>query len=167
MTQEDLVHQLHEEGMSAIAIHMRFVEIFSLLAIAYSTVIKIARRTSWIDNSPTTPGMTCNDQSDELILDTLENEPNDSVHQISDMTRIPATIVFNILSKRLEFISRKCKFMRHILIEKLRADRLMKGIELLPVLIQAEQTNWRFILTGDDFWFLLSREFKNLAAVRC
>jgi hypothetical protein len=33
MTQEDLVCQLHEEGMSAVAIHMRLVGVFGSLAI--------------------------------------------------------------------------------------------------------------------------------------
>jgi hypothetical protein len=55
MAQEDLVHQLDEKRMSAVAIHMRLVDIFGPLAIGYSTVTKIARRTSWTDNSPVGP----------------------------------------------------------------------------------------------------------------
>jgi hypothetical protein len=69
------------------------------------------------------------------------------------MTRIPSTTVYNILSKRLRFISRKCRFIPHALTDTLRADRLAKSIELLQILTRAEQTNWRFILTGDESWF--------------
>jgi hypothetical protein len=46
MTQEDLVVQLHEEGISAAAIHTRLVEILGSLALAYSSVTRIARSAS-------------------------------------------------------------------------------------------------------------------------
>jgi hypothetical protein len=55
LTQEDLVHQLHEKGMSAVAIHIKLVQDFGPLAIGYSRITKIARRTSWTDNSPAGP----------------------------------------------------------------------------------------------------------------
>jgi hypothetical protein len=153
MTQEDLVLQLHEEGISAVAIHMRLFDVFGPLAIGYSSVTKITKRTSWMANSPARPGRSHNEQFDELVLDALENEPNVSIRQISNMTRIPSTKMHNILSKLLGFISRKCRFVPHALTDTLRAHRLAKSIELLQVLTQTEQTNWRFILTGDESLF--------------
>jgi hypothetical protein len=153
MTQEDLVLQLHEEGTSAVAIYERLVEVFGPLAMAYSSVTRITRKASWTDNFPARLGRPRNEEFDQLVLDALEEEPNLSVRQISDRTRIPPTTVFNILSKRLGFISRKCRFVPHALTEKLRADRLMKATELLPVLVRAKKTNWQFILTGDESWF--------------
>jgi hypothetical protein len=56
MTQEDLVLQLHEERMSAVVIHTRLVEIFGPLALAYSSVTRIARSARWTDNSLVRPG---------------------------------------------------------------------------------------------------------------
>jgi hypothetical protein len=41
----------------------------------------------------------------------------------------------------------------HVLTETLREDRLVRSIELLPILVQAKQTNWHFILTNDESWF--------------
>jgi hypothetical protein len=55
MTQEDLVLQLDEEGMSAIAIHTRLVDVFVSLALTYLWVMRIARTASWSDNSPASP----------------------------------------------------------------------------------------------------------------
>jgi hypothetical protein len=57
MTQEDLVLQLHEEGMSAIAIHTRLVEIFDPAAFAYSSVKRITRSASWTSNPSARSGM--------------------------------------------------------------------------------------------------------------
>jgi hypothetical protein len=108
MMQEDLLLQLNEEGISAVAIHMRLVDVFGLLAIGYFSVTKITRRTSWTANSPANPGRSRTEQFNELILDALENELTVSVRQINDIINIPLTTVYNILSKRLGFISRKC-----------------------------------------------------------
>jgi hypothetical protein len=63
------------------------------------------------------------------------------VRQISEMTRIPSTTVYNFLSRRLGFISRKCRFAQHSLTETRRANRLAKSIEVLQILTRAEQTN--------------------------
>jgi hypothetical protein len=38
MTQEDLILQLHEEEMSAVAIHTRLVEVFGPFALTYPSV---------------------------------------------------------------------------------------------------------------------------------
>jgi hypothetical protein len=46
MMQEDLVLQLHEQGMSAVTIHTRLVEIFDPLAMVYLSVTRIAMSVS-------------------------------------------------------------------------------------------------------------------------
>jgi hypothetical protein len=56
MTLEDLVAQLHEQGISAVTIHTRLVEIFGPLAIAYWSVTWIARSASWTGNSSARSG---------------------------------------------------------------------------------------------------------------
>jgi hypothetical protein len=43
MRQEDLVFQLHEEGILSVEIHTKLVDIFGPLALAYSLVTRIAR----------------------------------------------------------------------------------------------------------------------------
>jgi hypothetical protein len=101
-------------------------------------------------NSPARQGRPRNEQFDELVIDALENESNASIRQINDMAMIPSTMVYNILSKRLGFISRKCRFVRLAVTDTLRADRLAKSIESLQVLTCAEQTNWQFFLTVDE-----------------
>jgi hypothetical protein len=137
MMQEDLVLQLHEQEISAVVIHTRLVEVFYFLAMAYSFVTQIMRSASWTGNSSARPGRPLNEQFVELILDAFEKDSNVSVRQIADITRIPPTKVFNILTNRLGFVSRKCRFVPHVLTEMLQADRLAKSIELLQVLMQA------------------------------
>jgi hypothetical protein len=56
MMQEDLVLQLCEKRMLAIAMHTRLVEVFGLLAMVYSSVTRIARSASWTGNSSARPG---------------------------------------------------------------------------------------------------------------
>jgi hypothetical protein len=51
MMQEDLVLQLHKQGMSAVAIHTRLVDVFGHLAMAYSSATRIAGSESWTGNS--------------------------------------------------------------------------------------------------------------------
>jgi histone-lysine N-methyltransferase SETMAR len=41
----------------------------------------------------------------------------------------------------------------HVLPGTLPEDRLARPIELLPILLRAEQTNWHLFLTDDEFWF--------------
>jgi hypothetical protein len=47
MSQKDLILSLREKGLTAKQIYERLVEIFGLLAIVYSTVTKIIRKTCW------------------------------------------------------------------------------------------------------------------------
>jgi hypothetical protein len=74
------------------------------------------------------------------------------------MTKIVPAPVFYILTNRLGFVSRKCRFVPHVLTETLREDRLVRSIELLPILVRAEQISWHFILTGDESWFFCDTE---------
>jgi hypothetical protein len=104
---------------------------------AYLSVTRIARSASLTDNSSATRGRSPDEQFEELILDALEKNSNVSVRQTTDMTRIPPTTMFSILTNRLGFVSRKCRFVLHVLTETLRADHLAKSIELLQVLLQA------------------------------
>jgi hypothetical protein len=144
MAQQDLVLQLHEERISAVAIHTRLVGVFGPLGFAYSSVTSIVRSTSWTDNCPARQGTPPNEVFDELILNALEEDPAASVHQIADMTKITAATVFVILTNRLGFVLRKCRFVPHFLTETLRALRVDKSIELLPILVHATKETGNF-----------------------
>jgi hypothetical protein len=126
MTQEDLVLQLHEERMSVVEIHTGLVEIFSLLALAYSSVTRIARSASWTDNSSMRPGRPANEQFDEFILNALEKDPIAFVRRIANMTKIAPAPVFYFLTNRLRFVSRKYRFVPHVVTATLREDRLVR-----------------------------------------
>jgi hypothetical protein len=91
------------EGMSAVAIHMRLVEVFGSIAIAYSSVTQISRSASCTCNFSAGPRRPANQQFEELIFDALENDLNAFVCQIVDVTRIPRTTVFMILANLLWF----------------------------------------------------------------
>jgi hypothetical protein len=134
--------------MSAVAIHTRLVQFFGTFAMRYLTVTKIARRTSWTENSPAGPERP-NKLFDELTLDGLKKDLIACVRRIVDMTKIPPAIVVSILTNPLGFVSRKCRFVPHVLTEILLEDRLVRPIEFLPILVRAKQTNWHLILTGN------------------
>jgi hypothetical protein len=145
MTQQDLVLQLHEEGISAVAIHIRLVEVFGLLALVYLSMTRIVSGTSWTGNCPARQGRPSNEVFDELLFNALEEDPATSVCQIADRTQIAAATVFLILTNRLGFVSRKCRFVPHVLTETLQGRRLDKSIELLPILVHAKKE------TGNSF----------------
>jgi hypothetical protein len=48
--------------------------------------------------------------------------------------------------------------MPHVLTETLREYCLVRSIELLPILVRAEQTNWHFILSSDESCFFYYTE---------
>jgi hypothetical protein len=66
MKQQDLVFELYEQGMSAFAIHIKLVDIFGPLAMAYSSVTRMARSASWTGNSSAKPGRSPNEEFDKL-----------------------------------------------------------------------------------------------------
>jgi hypothetical protein len=84
--------------MSAFAIHTRLVEVFGPLAMRCSTVTKIARRTSWTENSPAGPERPTNQLFDKLTIDALEKDLIASVRRKADMKKIPSATVVSILT---------------------------------------------------------------------
>jgi hypothetical protein len=93
-----------------------------------------------------------NEQFDELILDALEKDPTSSVGRIANMTKIAPATVSYILTNRLGFVSRKCRFVPHVLTETLRG--LSGQINRVPIHSGSSRTNQlAFILTGEEFWF--------------
>jgi hypothetical protein len=102
-------------------------------------VTRIVRSTSLTDNCPAREGRPPNEVFDELILNALEEDPAASVRQIADRTKIAAATVFLMLTNRLGVVSRKCRFVPHVLTATLRAHRVDKSIELLPILVYAKR----------------------------
>jgi transposase len=129
MSQEDLVLSLHEEGLTEQQIHERLVEIFGPLAMPYSIVARIIRKTSCTPSEE--PSQNFGDRRPNLdhdarILSMLEREPNASLREIAHETRISKSTVFDILRERLNYSARNSRFVPHALTESQRRERLQK-----------------------------------------
>jgi hypothetical protein len=130
MSQEDLVLSLHEEGLTAKKIHEQLVEIFGPLAMSYSIVTRIIRKTSWTpseEESQNFGGRPPNLDHDARILSVLEREPNASLREIAHETCIPKSTVFDIVEERLNYLARNYRFVPHTLTEAQRRKRVEKS----------------------------------------
>jgi transposase len=156
MSQKDLILSLREKGLTAKQIYKRLVEIFGLLAIAYSTVTKIQRKTcsASSDEQPRNfGGRPPNLDHDARILSVLQSNLNASVREIAYETPIPKSTVFNILHLCLNYSGRNCRFVPHDLTETQRREHVGMSTALLSVLTNAKKCAWKFILTRNESWF--------------
>jgi hypothetical protein len=156
MSQKDLVLSLRKESLTAKQIYERLVEIFGPRATAYSTMMKILRKTCWAlfdERLQNLGGRPPNLDYDTRILSVLQSNLNASVREIAHETRIPKSTVFDVLCLRLSSSVRNCRFVPHGLTETQRRERVEKSKALLSVLVNAKRRAWQFILTEDESWF--------------
>jgi hypothetical protein len=116
MSQKNLVLSLHDEDLTAKAIHERLVEIFGSLAMPHSTVTRTFRETCWTpceQGSKSFGERLPNLEHDARILCVLERNPNASVREIADEARIPKSTVFDVIRGRLHYSWRNCRFVPH------------------------------------------------------
>jgi transposase len=156
MSQADAVRFLHANGLPADVIHEHLVEVFGPIAMAYSTVTRTIRQTSWTTpeaNEEISRGRPPNFVLDRLIQRMLDREPEASVREIAQELQLSASTIFYVLTTRMGYRYRKCHVVPHLLTVKQKEDRVRQSVDLLGTLQTAKRLRWRFILTGDESWF--------------
>jgi hypothetical protein len=134
MSQQDFVLTLHAEGQSTTEIHRHLVQVFGELAIAYSTVSRTIRALRWAapdEEARNLCGRPPNLTIDARIQQFLIDNPGRSIRQIATGTRIPASVVWHVLTARLEYVWRKCRPAPDTLSKAKRVERLQRSQVLL------------------------------------
>jgi hypothetical protein len=161
MSQHDAVRFLSDQGLPANVIHEHLVEVFGDKALAYSTVTRTLRETSWtISELP--KGRPPNFSIDASIVGLLDRDPTRSLREIAEELRLSVSTIFYVLTTRMGYCHRKCRLVPHALSPQQKEDRLTKSRALLAVLQTAKKLKWRFILTGDESWFFYVNDHQEL-----
>jgi hypothetical protein len=117
MDQRSIVLYLNRKGWMTQVIHYDLVATLGEEAIAYSTVAKYLHEAQTGPDEATalleeiTPHI---DDSDDLILSTLEELPFFSVRQLSRATHLPKTTVYRQFYDKLWFTPRDFRCVPHI-----------------------------------------------------
>jgi hypothetical protein len=151
------------KGLSANAIHNELFSVLGEDAVAYSTVRKYVRSSSFTtvpdeeENESKTPNSII---VDHTILQVLGDEPFSSVRQIAYRTRIPKTTVYNHLVHSLGYTVKHLRWVPHTLSLLQKQKRVEKSKALLELLFSMKHQSWKYIVTLDESWFYLSTGYE-------
>jgi hypothetical protein len=139
----------HLKGLSIPYLHTESVQEVRPHAIAYSTVTKYIRNDAILQNEPEAEDGV-EDQGfsipDNVNLETLEMMPFAPIRQIAEMTVIPVTFVFRRLTKSLDFVLKRSRWVPHILSDLQKQARIIMSKELLKLLESMRHHLWKYIV---------------------
>jgi hypothetical protein len=93
---------------------------------------------------------------DIQILSLLEKQPFPSAYSLAEILGVSHTTILNHLRNSLGMKLFRLRWIFNQLTEQLRASKIQKCQELLPLLERMEANKFRIILTGDESWFTLN-----------
>ena len=156
MTYLDVIILKHGEGWNAVQIHSYLIEVFQDKAPAYSTVTKKLRMMHFnqpIDDQKNSEDIRTYSQNINKVKCCIENHPNSSIRDITEMTEVPATSIYRYLTQYLNYINCNLRWIPHQLTTELKQIRIETSKQLLATIEKAEKNNFHFFLTGDESWF--------------
>jgi hypothetical protein len=106
-------------------------------------------------NDAPRPGRPVIDHLDTKILACLDKAPFQSARSLAQELGVSLSTV---LTRLHDVLGMKCYHLRwipHNLTDELRAIRLKKCLELLPILESMKLRDFRCFVTGDESWFYL------------
>jgi len=115
---KSIVIFLHAQGKNATKIHREILETLPNKCPCYGTVTRILRFQQFPSESQQCHFFEKNEEMEEkavLISEILKDYPFSSVRQIEEMTGIPRSTVYDILTKRLHYEVRKLRWVPHFL----------------------------------------------------
>lgn len=142
MSYIDIVIEKHYEGWTAMQIYNYLKEIFKCKAPAYPTITKKIRSLSFY------PPIEGPNKEDDIRLHFdkifivecyIKGNPNASIRNISEDTKIPPTSVYRYLTQHLHYFCLHLRWIPHDLTDELRNVRIEYSQQLLTVLQQAEK----------------------------
>ena len=157
-----IVLYLGKKGMSPSEIHRDIVETLGYDPISVSTVSKYLRleKCSQSNQPIKKKEKFQSDQKNQIIVKhALKLYPFSSVRDIARMTNIPKSTVFRILTKQLQFVSKHLRWIPHFLNSSQKLKRVSQSRELLRVLEEARETDYKLFYTGDESWFYLDTDY--------
>jgi hypothetical protein len=101
-------------------------------------------------------GRPCLDDIDGAMVQKLNKYPFHSCHSLAEDVGVAPSTIWTHLMESLGFASRCLHWLPHELTDDLREKRIAIGRQLLEVLEEAQSTDFRGLITGDESWFHLS-----------
>jgi hypothetical protein len=163
MDQKPIVLYLRMNGMVLDAIHDDLARRLGKDAVAYSTVIKYARRAQFSRRkeaaSPEAPDVE-RSPVDEAILTALVEFPFpfSSVRELSRRICLPTSTMHRHVTQSLRFTVQHLRWVRRFLTAEQRQIPVQTTIELLQVLSVKSRRHWHDIITLDESWIHLFSE---------
>jgi DNA-binding MurR/RpiR family transcriptional regulator len=131
MDQRTICLYLSRKGFSSHAIHEELVQLLGSDAIAYSTMTYHLRASRWTAQTEERDSDLPRDVIDNAILETLDQTPFASMHELAKATCIPRTTVWRRLTESLGFVVKHLHWVPHSLTSAQRQDRIDRSKELL------------------------------------
>jgi hypothetical protein len=153
MDQRTICLYFSRKRFSAHAIHKELVQILGPDAIAYSTVICHLRASRWTAQTEQRDSDLPPDVVDNAILESFDQTPFASVHELVKATCIPCTTVWRRLRECLGFIVKHLHWVPHSLTDAQRQNQIDRSKELLRLLEFAQANDWESLMTLDESWF--------------
>ena len=152
---------LNMKGKEKNQIKIEINNTFHQKIIGYSTVTKYFREDYFASHKT----IDENDQIkfehlhfQELILNALKDYPFYSSREISEITNIPKTTVYRILTNELHFVSSHLKWVSHFLNEAQKITRVKLYKSLLSTIEKVKHQSFYLFFTGDESWIYLSTD---------
>ena len=152
---------LDRKGLKPKEIQYEIDSVFGPNSYSYAAITRSIRMTSF---SPSQSPYQKNEekfvheQKMELIRKTLKDFPFSSIRKIEELTGIPKTTVYRILTQDLGYVLKHLKWIPHFLNPSQKVSRIELSKRLLQVLQEARETDYNFFITGDESWFYLSTD---------
>lgn len=165
MDQKSICVFLHKKGLSSEQVHSELVQVLGTEAVAYSTVTKYIRSSSFKAIRDESISEDSDDETnliDDAILQALEDEPFASVRRIASKTYLPKSTVYRHLVSSLQYTVKHLTWIPHTLTNEQKGTRVSKSIELLALLRSMEHQSWVHFVTLDESWFYLSTDYEFL-----
>jgi hypothetical protein len=163
MTQRPIVADLSLKGMSAREIHDDTVATLGFDAVSCSSIVCCLGEAQFPPSKPEphpADVQTYLDDSDQVILVALEDNPFASVRQLSRLTHLSSTTVYRRLTQLLGFVVRRLRWMPHALSDAQKGERVNLSQRLLRMLEVQRDRAWHDIVTLDESWFYLSTDYE-------
>jgi hypothetical protein len=161
MDQRTIVAYLALKRLSAHAIHKDLMATLRRDAMAYSTIAHYLHEAHCSHSSQRTTSIEVSkalDDSNEVILSSLDENPFASVRQLSRFTHIPPMTVYRSLTNSLRFTVRHLRWIPHALSHAQKKQRVELSRQLLWKLrIQCDRV-WHNLVTLDESWFYLTTD---------
>jgi hypothetical protein len=149
--------------MSPPEIHDDIVVTLGPDAVSYSSVTRYLReaRFSPSKSEPHPADVQKDlDDSDQVILTTLEDSVFASVRQLSRLAHRPSTTVYRLLTQSLGFVARHLRWVPHGLLDAQNSERVNLSRRLLRMLEVHCDRAWHDIVTLGESWFYLSTDYE-------